>query len=893
MSTNYRKFLAGSVSAVVAAGVMAPVASAATFPDVEKGTSHAEAIDALTDKGIIKGYPNGTFGPNDPITRAQTAKMIARTIEGEGKAEAVFTDVAADSQDQELVKAAYEVFTEKAMTGANGQLMPYSHITREQMAKVLVEAFDLIRIAGKESRVKDLDQAQDQFRSYIEILSENGVTNVELFKPKEKVTRAQFASFVYRALSAQRGDITSVASLEDIRVKEDQPVELPKTVEVTYANGEKGEVEVQWSKVDTSKAGEFTVEGTIEGTDKKASVKVMVEAVTPMVTKVEAVNLQTVELHFNKKINEDTLAASDITVEGKAVESVELQDDGMTVVATTESPLVNNRNYRFVVDGVETMGGEDFTAFDEVLKVNDDTAPAVASFHYIKAADKVTIHFTEPLSTVGTLTLKDEDGVTKTITAPFTAGNDVVEIDTSSLEDGRYTLTMVGAKDLADNYFANNKVEADLTIGSDDQTAPEVQKVTPLSKNLVEVTFSEPLYEAGTLSVNGDSAFSLMKDSKVDTTGDYKVDATGKVYTINIGSLNNDAFNKLTFAGQKDDAGNEIKTVTETVSYLDQTAAGIVETRTKGNLVYVTFDEIVALSSGTTARLVAPNGVVKTVKAEDITVNPYNSERIVVDLGDYISEVVEGAYRLEFADGGVKDLDNNSEAYKVYFTLTADADTVRPELSDSNGETAGNVTYDAANGTVKVQYNENMSASAIDVNNYTVDGINVFEDAYFNGGMQEVVLELKDGQFQENANRVFKIQNVKDAAGNLLKGDVYQETIQFMDNTKPSLLNAVLAADGSKIVLTFNEALTDATIGGNESAPSADFQVFIDNAAKAYQNETAVANSGNTKYEIVFNEPLTATEAAKAITIKPATNMDITDQSGNVLSSFSNLQVTK
>ncbi|WP_078414355.1 S-layer homology domain-containing protein [Priestia abyssalis] len=893
MSTNYRKFLAGSVSAVMATGVMVPVAHAATFPDVEKGTSHAEAIDVLTDKGIIKGYPNGTFGPNDPITRGQTAKMIARTIEGEGKVEAVFTDVAANFQDQELVKAAYEVFTAKAMTGSNGNLMPYIHITREQMAKVLVEAFDLIRIAGKESQVKDLDQAQDQFRSYIEILSENGVTNVEVFRPKEKVTRAQFASFVYRALAAQRGDIMKVASLGDIRVKEDQEADLPKTVEVTYANGEKGEVEVQWSKLDTSKTGEFTVEGTIKGTDKKASVKVIVEALIPMVTKVEAVNLKTVELHFNKKINEDTLTASNITIDGEAVESVELQDDGITVVAATKSLLMNNKTYRFVVDGIETMGGEDFMTFDEVIKMNDDTAPAVSSLNYIKAAGKVTIRFTEPLSTIGTLTLKDEGGVTKTITAPFTAGNDVVEIDTSSLENGRYALTMVGAKDLANNYFTNNKVEANLTIGSDDQTAPEVQKVTLLSKNLVEVTFSEPLYEAGTISVNGDNAFSLMKDSKLDTKGDYKIDATGKVYTIHIGSLNNDAFNKLTFTGQKDYAGNEIKTVTETVSYLDQTAASIVETRTKGNLVYVTFNEKVILSSGATARLVAPNGVVQTVKAEDITVNPYDSERIVVDLSEHISEVVEGAYRLEFAEGGVKDLNNNSEAYKVYFTLTADADTVRPELSDSNGEAAGNVTYDAANGTVKVQYSEKMGASAIDVNNYTVDGMKVFEDAYFNGGMQEVILKLKDGQFKENANRVLKIQNVKDAAGNLLKGNVYQETIQFIDNTKPSLLSAVLASDGSKIVLTFNEALTDATIGGSESTPSADFEVFIDNTSKAYQNEAAVANSGNTKYEIAFNEPLTATEAAKVMTIKPAANMNITDQAGNVLSSFANLQVTK
>jgi hypothetical protein len=893
MSTNYRKFLAGSVSAVVAAGAMAPAANAAMFPDVEKGTSHAEAIDALTDKGLIKGYPDGTFGPNDPITRGQTAKMIARTIKGEGKVEAVFTDVPANSQDQELVKAAYEVFAAKAMTGSNGQLMPYTHITREQMAKVLVEAFDLIRIAGKESRVKDLDDAQGQFRQYIEILSENDVTNVELFRPKEKVTRAQFASFVYRALAAQRGEIITVSSLEDMRVKEGEPVELPKTVDVTYANGEKGKVDVDWSKVDTSMAGDFTVEGMIEGTDKKAFVRVIVEASAAMIASVEPVNLQMVEIQFNKKVNADTLTKSDIMIDGETVESVELKSDGKTAVAMLKQPFMNNKTYRFVIDGIETMSGEDFPEFDEVIKVNDNTAPSVAALNYIKAADKVTVQFTEPLSTIGTITLTDQDGVVKTVTPPFTEGSPGIELDTSSLADGKYTLTMVGAKDLADNYFAGNKVQADLMIGSDDEKAPEVEGIEPLSKNLVQVTFSEPLYEAGVLSVNGGSTFSLREDGKLDTKGDYMVDGTGKVYTINIGSLNNDAFNKLSFSGQRDYAGNEIKAVTETFSYLDNAAAKIIETRTKGDLLYVTFDELIMLESGTTAKLVSPDGVWKTMKAEDIAVNPDNSERLVVDLGDYISEVVNGSYYVEFAKGGVKDLDGNSEAYKVYFTLAADADTVNPELADLNGTAAGKVMYDAANGTVKVRYSEKMSASAIDVNNYMVDGNKVFEEAYFNGGMQEVVLKLKDGQFKEKANRVFSIRNVKDAVGNLLKGDGYQETIQFEDNTKPSLLSAFLASDGSKIVLTFNEALADASIGGSESTPSPDFQVIIAGMAKAYGNEAAVANSGNTKYEIVFNEPLTATEAAKAITVKADGNVDVTDQQGNALSTFSTLQVTK
>ncbi|MFC3886493.1 hypothetical protein ACFOU2_24570 [Bacillus songklensis] len=37
------------------------------------------------------------------------------------------------------------------------------------------------------------------------------MTNVELYRPNENFSRAQFASFVYRALAAQRGEIKEVA----------------------------------------------------------------------------------------------------------------------------------------------------------------------------------------------------------------------------------------------------------------------------------------------------------------------------------------------------------------------------------------------------------------------------------------------------------------------------------------------------------------------------------------------------------------------------------------------------------------------------------------------------------------------------------------------------------
>ena len=49
------------------------------FVDI-KNNSHKEAILALVDQGIIKGYPDGTFRPYQYITRGDAAVMVARAL---------------------------------------------------------------------------------------------------------------------------------------------------------------------------------------------------------------------------------------------------------------------------------------------------------------------------------------------------------------------------------------------------------------------------------------------------------------------------------------------------------------------------------------------------------------------------------------------------------------------------------------------------------------------------------------------------------------------------------------------------------------------------------------------------------------------------------------------
>jgi hypothetical protein len=65
------------------------------FPDVE-GSKYEEAVEFLSAYGVVNGFPDGTFKPDDPVTRAQISKMITIVLgfeEFTENMESTFTDM--------------------------------------------------------------------------------------------------------------------------------------------------------------------------------------------------------------------------------------------------------------------------------------------------------------------------------------------------------------------------------------------------------------------------------------------------------------------------------------------------------------------------------------------------------------------------------------------------------------------------------------------------------------------------------------------------------------------------------------------------------------------------------------------------------------------------------
>ena len=116
------------------------------FSDVTLVDPYFTQIDDLAARGIIGGYTLGNFGPNDPVKRAQFAKMIVGTLGitlGSSTATR-FTDLGlpdANGYPHKYVQAAYDHGITTGVTATT--FKPYLNITRAQLITMVARAANL------------------------------------------------------------------------------------------------------------------------------------------------------------------------------------------------------------------------------------------------------------------------------------------------------------------------------------------------------------------------------------------------------------------------------------------------------------------------------------------------------------------------------------------------------------------------------------------------------------------------------------------------------------------------------------------------------------------------------------------------------------------------------
>ncbi len=119
------------------------VLEACPFTDVKAGAYYERAIVWAAENGIVKGYGNGCFGPDDQITREQMAAILYRYAKYRGLDVSVGEDTNILSYDDALDISEYAVPAmqwacgAQIIHGADGRLTPGAKATRAQVAAIL------------------------------------------------------------------------------------------------------------------------------------------------------------------------------------------------------------------------------------------------------------------------------------------------------------------------------------------------------------------------------------------------------------------------------------------------------------------------------------------------------------------------------------------------------------------------------------------------------------------------------------------------------------------------------------------------------------------------------------------------------------------------------------
>ncbi|PGY80195.1 cell surface protein [Bacillus cereus] len=172
------------------------------FSDVPANHWSTKAIYDLTNRKVVQGYGNNIFGFGDNVTRGQVARMIymyVKPADADASFKNPFTDIKGHLFEKEILALAKAGLVNGFGDGKYG---PDDILTREQMAQVLTNAFKFK--ATKTTSFTDIDKNSWALKA-ISALEENGVTigtGGNMYSPYTNVTREQYSQFLYNSINA-------------------------------------------------------------------------------------------------------------------------------------------------------------------------------------------------------------------------------------------------------------------------------------------------------------------------------------------------------------------------------------------------------------------------------------------------------------------------------------------------------------------------------------------------------------------------------------------------------------------------------------------------------------------------------------------------------------------
>lgn len=162
----------------------------AAFPDVPSGHPHSQAIDYVKTQGIVAGNPDGTFKPDQNISRAAFTKIIVETYFSAGDISSCSNGVTSFSDvDSAAWFAPYVCVASKKnlIKGyPDGTFRPGDNINVAEAAKII------------SAHRKGERTGNPWFKPYLDDLGEAGAIPTQVSAVDQSVTRGLMAEMIHR-----------------------------------------------------------------------------------------------------------------------------------------------------------------------------------------------------------------------------------------------------------------------------------------------------------------------------------------------------------------------------------------------------------------------------------------------------------------------------------------------------------------------------------------------------------------------------------------------------------------------------------------------------------------------------------------------------------------------
>jgi len=209
-SSRFIRLMSLSLTVATLASLVGQIPAQAqiTFSDVPSDYWATQFIQALVERGVIRGFADGRFRPNEPITRAQFAVLVDQAFERPTVRSAVrFRDVPSSYWAASAIQTAY---TEGFLSGYPGNVFnPAQPMPR---AQVLVALASGLQFKPDGTNITVTGGLRD-YKS-IPLYAEDGVAaatfrsltvnypNIDFLNPNRAATRAEVAASIYQGLVA-------------------------------------------------------------------------------------------------------------------------------------------------------------------------------------------------------------------------------------------------------------------------------------------------------------------------------------------------------------------------------------------------------------------------------------------------------------------------------------------------------------------------------------------------------------------------------------------------------------------------------------------------------------------------------------------------------------------